>query len=211
MIGIIMGPAGSGKGTQAERICSDFGLVQFSTGDFFRKEKKKDTERGRLIKSIIDKGNLVPDDITMSIVKSFIDEHKNVLVDGTPRDLYQAKFIYENMGVDFVVVLEVSEEEVLKRMSKRRICTTTGKIYISDNVTQTDIDECTSAGGEIIMRKDDADSEAIKNRLNIYHEQTSPSIKFYEEKGVKVFHINGEQSIDDVYTDIKKELTSVFS
>lgn len=208
MIGLIMGPAGSGKGTQSEHICKKLNMAHMSSGDIFRIERTKDTPRGRMIRKLIDGGNLVPDDVTMEMVSEFIEEKGDVLMDGTPRNLFQAKVILERFGVDFVVVLDVSEEEVIRRLGKRRVCTATGKIFIDEHVSDKDIEECKSNGGEIVLRADDSDLDAIKKRLAIYREMTEPIINFFEEKNVRVIHINGEQSIDAVWKEIDSKLVN---
>ena len=210
MIGLIMGPQGSGKGTQAERIEKEFGFKQLSTGDMMRAERAKDTERGRMIKELIDAGNLVPSDITSEMTHEEMIKYENVLLDGYPRSMDQTEYINKHFKVDFIILIDISEEETIKRLEKRRICTTTKKIFIADKITQADIDECTAAGGEIIQRDDDK-PEAIKHRLNIYHEQTRPVVDFFEKKGTPVFRIKGEQSIDDVWKDIKEKLEGVLS
>jgi len=208
MIGLIMGPQGCGKGTQAELIEKEFGIKQVSTGDLFREEREKDTKRGRMVKEIIDAGNLVPDEITNQMVLDALNNTPNILLDGSPRTLFQAQFVTEHVNVDFVIFLEISEEETVRRLGKRRICSATKKILIEDKITKKDIEECEAAGGEIITRDDDK-PQAIIKRLAIYHEKTQPIKKFLREKGIKVFEINGEQSIEDVFADVKKAINSV--
>lgn len=208
MIGIIVGPQGSGKGTQAEFIQKEFGLYHFSTGDLLRAERAKGTELGNKIKEIIDAGNLVPDEITNEMLFNELKDHKSALLDGYPRSLSQAEYIIKHYSMGFIVVLEISEDETIKRLSKRRICTATKKIFIADKINDADIEECKAAGGEIIQRDDDK-PEAIKQRLSIYRQQTEPVINFYEQKGVPVLRIDGEQSIEDVWKEIKRKLEPV--
>lgn len=210
MIGLIMGPQGCGKGTQAEKIVKEFNLAHVSTGDLFRAERAKDTERGRFVKETIDAGNLIPDDTTNQMVLDAINENPNILLDGSPRTLAQAEFLLDNKEIDFAIVIEIGKEETLNRLGKRRICTATKKILIDGQITEEDIKKCKEAGGEIIMRDDDK-PEAILHRLQIYHEKTEPILGFLEEKGVKILRINGEQAIEDVWNDVKEELQQFFS
>lgn len=209
MIGLIMGPQGCGKGTQAALIAKEFDIVHVSTGDLFRAEREKDTDRGRMVKETIDAGNLVPDEITNYMVLDAINENPNILLDGSPRTMFQAEFITKNKKIDFAIVIEIDEDETVKRLGKRRVCTATNKILISDLITQKDIDECEAAGGEIITRDDDK-PDAIKHRLQIYHEKTEPVLGFLLEKGVKIIRINGAQSIENVFEDIKMSLKDYF-
>jgi len=210
MMGMIVGPQGSGKGTQAEFIQKEFSLDHFSTGDLLRAERAKGTELGNKIKALIDAGNLVPDEITNEMLFNELKNHKNVLLDGYPRSLSQAEYITKHYPMDFLVVLEISEDETIKRLSKRRICTATKKIFIADKITDADISECKVAGGEIIQRDDDK-PEAIKHRLSIYRQQTEPVINFYEQRGVHILRIDGEKSIEDVWKEIKEKLSIVLS
>jgi len=209
MIGLIMGPQGSGKGTQAELIEQDYNFKQVSMGDLLRIEKKENTEHGRLVKKIVDEGGLVPAEITNKLAAKAIKETENILFDGYPRSHEQADFLFENdFKMNFAIVIDLGEEETIKRISKRRICTATEKIFSVDNITEKDIEECREAGGEIIQRIDDTPS-AIKTRLGIYHTETKPVIQKLKQHGVPVFRINGEQSIEDVFKDIQKAVGSI--
>lgn len=208
MIGLIMGPQGCGKGTQAKFIEKDCGYFSVSTGDIMRAEREKDTERGRMIKKLIDAGNLVPTELTNKLAHEEIEKHEKVLFDGYPRSLDQAEYLIKNFHIDFAVLIKISEEETVKRLSKRRICTATKKIFIADQITDEDLKECEKAGGEIVHRDDDK-PEAIKKRLQIYHDSTMPVIDFLRNENVPIIEINGEQSVEDVYADIKKELSEI--
>ena len=206
MIGLIMGPQGSGKGTQAEFIQRDYNYKHCSMGDLLKAERAKGTEDGKRIDAIVKKGDLVPEEITNKIAEKSIHEYEKVLFDGYPRNMAQAKFLIENnYKIDFIILVEIGEDESVKRLGKRRVCTSNGKIYISDKITEQDIDDCEEAGGTIITREDDK-PEAIKNRLKIYREQTEPLIELFSKKEVKIIRINGEQPINNVYEDIKKNL-----
>ncbi len=204
MIGFIMGPQGSGKGTQADLIQKNFGFFHASMGDLLRAEKNKDTEEAVEIRRIIEEGSLVPEEITNRLAKEAIESHEKILFDGYPRNMEQAEFI-STYDIKFIIVIEIGEDESVKRLGKRRICSADGKILIDGKITPEDVEECMKLGGKIITRDDDK-PEAIRRRLNIYREETEPLINFFESKGVKVIRINGERPIEKVHEDIQKEL-----
>jgi len=210
MIGLIIGPQGSGKGTQAELICKEFGFQHTSMGDLLRAEAKKNNTQGKLIRDLQKKGELVPTKITNDLAESILKKEKNVLLDGYPRSEDQAEHLLSTHKIDFVIVLEISKDETIKRLEKRRMCTATNKIFISDKITAQDISECKKIGGEIIQREDDK-PKAILERLNIYHKETKPLLKKYHSQNVKLIKINGEQKVSKVYSDIKKELKKIIN
>lgn len=205
MIGLIAGPQGCGKGTQATLIEKEYGLKETSMGDLLREERAKDTEQAKQLREIMDRGDLVPNEITYRLLKNKIEELDNLLLDGFPRNMGQAEWLIENTKIDFMIIINVSEEETVKRLEKRRICTTTKKIFILDKITDEDKKECESAGGEIIQRDDDK-PQAIIHRLNVYKELTEPVEKFLEEKGIPAIRVNGEHSIEEVWKNIKEKL-----
>ncbi|PIN81358.1 adenylate kinase [Candidatus Woesearchaeota archaeon CG10_big_fil_rev_8_21_14_0_10_32_9] len=210
MIGLIIGPQGSGKGTQAELICKDFGFLHTSMGDLLRAETKKNNAKGNLIKDLQKKGELVPTKITNDLAEEVLKKEKNVLLDGYPRSEDQAEYLLSLHKIDFAIVIEISEDETIKRLEKRRMCTATNKILISDKITEQDISECKKLGGEIIQREDDK-PKAILERLNIYHKETKPLLKKYISQNVKIIKINGEQEVSKVYSEIKKELEKIIN
>jgi len=209
MIGLIIGPQGCGKGTQAEFIKRDYGFSPASMGNLLKAERNLGTAEGDLIKKIQFEGGLVPADITNKIAAKAIKETNKILFDGYPRSHEQADFLIENnYNIDFAIVIDVSEEETVNRLSKRRICTATEKIFIADKITQKDKEECRAKGGKIIQREDDT-PRAIKKRLSLYHSETEPVVKKLANTGVPVIRINGEQSIEDVRKDIQNVLNSI--
>lgn len=211
MIGFMMGPQGSGKGTQAALVEGDFGFVHCSMGDMLKAERNNETKEGKIIENAQLKGKLVPEEITNKIAKKAIHENKNVLFDGYPRNMAQAEFLIKNRyRIEFVILVEIGEDESVKRLGKRRICTATNKIYTDGKITEQEIEECENAGGKIITRNDDM-PEAIKKRLSIYHEKTRPLVSLFREKEASIIKINGEQSIEDVHRDIKDELSEIIS
>ena len=204
---IIIGPAGSGKGTQAKLLSGKYGIPHISTGVIFRELKTQDSELGRKIREIIDKGNLVPDNITNEIIlrrMSKPDCKKGFILDGYPRNLNQAEFLENHRTIRKCILIEVSDEECIKRISARRICSECKADYNTIYIKPRQEGICDVCGGVLIQRDDDK-PEAIKERLKIYHEETEPLIDFYEKKGV-LLRINGEQPIQKVFEDIVAKL-----
>jgi len=194
MIIIMLGAQGTGKGTVAGLVSTETGLPQVSTGDIFRKNISEKTELGIKANEYISSGNLVPDEITVPMVKDRLtweDAKNGVILDGFPRTIEQAEKLDEmlkEMGkkVDLVVNLVTPREEIIDRMLTRRVCTnqdckTTYNIKLNPPKVEGICDKCGSA---LKQREDDSDPEAINRRLEIYEEKTSPLVKYYEEKGV---------------------------
>ena len=200
---ILLGAPGSGKGTQAEKLTFDFGLLQISTGNLLRQAIIDGTKIGKKAKAIMAAGDLVSDEIVLDLIKVSLSgsSHQNSFVlDGYPRNLSQAKSLEElltdlDLPLDHVALIDLDVDILIKRLSGRRICSTTGKtinIYFSD---QSEIDECLQTGGELIQRADD-NLESITNRINVYKEQTEPLIDHYKSNGLlEVVDGNGEIEI----------------
>ena len=191
---IMMGAQGTGKGTIAGMISKELNIPQISTGDIFRKNIAENTELGKLADGYISKGNLVPDEITINMVKERLkekDAENGAILDGFPRNIVQAEEldkILENMNkkVDLVVNLTTPMEEILERILNRVICSNSDckTIYNLKNKPPKVEGICDVCGSKLVQRKDDSDEEAIKKRLNIYFEQTEPLIEYYNKKGV---------------------------
>ena len=201
---ILMGPPGAGKGTQAKMISSMYSVPHISTGEIFRKEISEKTVLGIKAKEAIDKGQLVSDDVTNSVIKvrlNFEDCNKGFLLDGFPRTIVQAKFLNtylsdKNDNLDAVVLVEVPRNEILKRMTGRRVCINCGSSYhIEFNPSKTE-GICDVCGNTIVQREDDME-DTVKRRLNIYDEQTQPLITFYKDRKI-LFSVNGTDDINEV-------------
>ena len=202
---IIMGPQGSGKGTQADLIAKKYGIVHISTGDIIRKNISEGTELGKTFKEYADNGKLVPDNLIMEMVNARLgdDDCKNGFIfDGFPRNTQQAEELEEISSVDAVVVVDVSDRESIRRIEGRRSCKC-GAVYHTFYNPSKIAEVCDKCGGRLVQRDDDRE-EIIKDRLRIYHGQTSPLIEFY---GDKVIMINGEQPIEKVFEDITAALS----
>lgn len=205
---ILMGPPGAGKGTQAKLICEKFSIPAISTGNILREVTKSGSEKGNQIKAIIDAGNLVPDDIILDIIRERIakDDCKNgFLLDGFPRTIPQAEAL-DGMGIEInkVVSIEVEDEAIVRRMSKRRICDKCGASYHLDHKKPLKEGVCDDCGGNLVCRKDDA-PETVQDRLSGYHKTTEPLISYYE-KSQRLSKVDGQQSMEDVFSAILSAL-----
>jgi len=203
----LFGPQGSGKGTQAKMLSLKYNLPILATGDIFRKEIKNETELGKKVASLIKEGHLVPDKITNEIVLNELsgDKYKNgFILDGFPRNMAQLYNMEKENGLTHIFELEINDEEVIKRLSVRRICSKCGIIYSLKVKPPREEYVCDSCRGELILREDDK-PEAIQKRLDIYHKETESVLNFYKEKG-KVIKIDGAQSIEKVFEDIVKAI-----
>lgn len=209
---ILLGAPGAGKGTNAKRITSEFNIPHISTGDMFREALKNETELGKLAKSYMDKGLLVPDEVTISLVKERLakDDCKDgFLLDGFPRNLHQAEELEKigetiNRPINYVIDINVPESVLKDRICGRRVCKNCGAPYHVTNLKPKVEGACDLCGGELIQRKDD-NEEALKTRLDEYHHQTEPLIEFYSKKGI-IHEVNGTKNLDELMSDIKEIL-----
>ena len=205
---ILMGLPGAGKGTQASEIVKKFPIPYISTGDMFRKAIKDETDLGKEAKSYMDRGELVPDEVTVGIVKERISEDdakKGFLLDGFPRTIEQAEALNNIMSeldrnIDAVINIEVPEEELMNRLTGRRICEKCGTTYhLVFNPPKVD-GVCDIDGGKLYQRKDD-NPETVSNRLSVNVKQSKPILEYYDEKGV-LKNIDGAKDIDEVTKDV---------
>ncbi|MDR1009168.1 MAG: adenylate kinase [Rickettsiales bacterium] len=193
-----IGPIAAGKGTQAERISHKYGFLHISTGHIFRDEMKNNTELGNKIRNIMDNGFLVPDEITNNIVRDLlgrIDLAKGFIFDGYPRTLNQAEVLDEmlasrRIALDAVIKIEISEAEIIRRLSGRFTCVKCGQNYHDTDMRPKTDGVCDMCGGREFVRRADDKPEVIKNRLKIYHAEIDPIVEFYRKKGL-IFEIDG--------------------
>jgi len=206
---VLMGLPGAGKGTQAERIVDDYGIPHISTGDMFRAAMKEETQLGLEAKSFIDKGELVPDEVTIGIVRERLgknDCEQGFLLDGFPRTVAQAEAledILKDLGrtIDYVINIKVDKDALMERLTGRRICKDCGATYHLVFNPPAKENVCDKCGGELYQRADD-NAETVSTRLEVNLKQTEPLLNFYSEKGY-LANIDGAKHINDVYTDIK--------
>lgn len=205
---VIFGPQGAGKGTQGKRIAEKWHIPAIATGDIFRDAIASESKLGREVKEIVESGQLVTDELTIELVKERLGQEDAVsgwLLDGFPRNTEQAqaldRLLTEEEGeLDAALVLEVPEEVTMKRIMGRRVCSECGRNYHVDAPPQSDW-SCDNCGGEVVQRPDDADEEAIRQRLKTYHEETEPLGEFYDDKGL-LRRIVGVGSQNEVFQRI---------
>lgn len=202
---VLLGAPGSGKGTQAKRLQADRNIPQISTGDMLRAAVDADTRFGRQARDIMDAGELVPNDIMLGIISERLaepDTEEGFILDGFPRTEKQAldlEELLDQLGkpLDAAVLMDVDSDILFKRLTGRRTCSLTGKLLNIYFSPQDELDACIEAGGELIQRDDD-NEETIKNRLDVYRQQTEPLIDYYRSRGkLRIVDANG--TVDDVY------------
>jgi adenylate kinase len=183
---IFLGAPGAGKGTLATLLSKQHGVPQISTGDLFRAAVKEGSELGKKVKGIMEKGELVPDSLTVELVKQRLakpDASSGYILDGFPRTIAQADALAEFEQIDHVINFAISDELVIRRLSGRRVCRSCGAIYHVDNMPPKVEGKCDRCGGELYIRDDDK-IDSIKNRLRVYKEQTELLIAYYRDKGL---------------------------
>jgi adenylate kinase len=209
-----MGPPGAGKGTQAEKLVELYQIPHISTGDMFRKAQKEGTELGLKAKSYMDQGQLVPDEVTVGIVKERLAEDDckgGFLLDGFPRTVQQADaldgiLVELDLALDRVVNIEVDKAFLVDRLTGRRVCRACGATFHVTNKAPKVEGVCDKCGGELYQRNDDK-VETVSNRLDVYVAQTAPLIEYYQSKGI-MSSIDGSKSMEDVLADIRTALGS---
>jgi len=211
---ILMGPPGAGKGTQAEKLVELYQIPHISTGDMFRKAQKDGTELGLKAKEYMEQGQLVPDEVTVGIVRERLAEadcKDGFLLDGFPRTVQQADAldgILKDLGMvlDRVINIEVDKAFLVDRLTGRRVCRTCGATFHVVNKAPKVEGVCDKCGGELYQRNDDK-IETVSNRLDVYAAQTAPLIEYYQSKGI-MSSIDGSKSMEDVLADIRSALGS---
>lgn len=209
---VLLGPPGAGKGTQATKIAEKYNIPHISTGDIFRKNVKEGTPLGQKAQEFMSKGELVPDDLVIELVEDRLTEDDckvGFLLDGFPRTVYQAEkfdaYLKEKKAaIDKILDIDVAKEELIGRMIGRRVCKACGATYHIKNMPPKTEGVCDACGGEIYQRVDDT-LETVSNRLQVYLEQTSPLIDYYE-KARNIAHIDGAGALDKVFSEIVEVL-----
>lgn len=198
---ILLGAPGSGKGTMAQKLTTELHIPQISTGDIFRKNLKEETPLGLKVKNIMASGALVPDEITIEIVKNRLAEPdcaNGYILDGFPRSIVQAEALTTFQTIDYALNLDVDKEVVVSRLSGRRFCPDcNGTYHVS---TLKNADKCPNCGGKLIVRADDSE-ETIRERLRVYEKTTLPLIQYYKQQG-NLLTVDGNGSVEEVYDRI---------
>ncbi|MCA1796096.1 MAG: adenylate kinase [Desulfuromonadaceae bacterium] len=211
---ILLGPPGAGKGTQAQYLVEDYAIPQISTGDMLRAAVKEGTPMGLKAKECMDSGALVPDDVVVGIVRERLQQGdcaKGFILDGFPRTVPQADALSETLqqldkGIDAAIALTVDTEALVDRLAGRRTCPVCGATYHLKYDPPREEGICTKCGAKLVLRDDDKE-ETVRNRMQVYAQQTQPLLDYYAQAGVLV-EVDGMRSIDEVRTAIKEALES---
>lgn len=199
---IFLGPPGSGKGTQAQKLSAEYGFKHISTGDILREAVRKGTELGKLAKSYMDRGELVPDDVMIGLIEDVLRNCENpVIMDGFPRTLPQAEAFDKlldrlNFELRKVVLFDVPDDEIVKRLSARRVCPKCGAVYNMLYHPPKNDEICDVCGTKLIQRDDDR-PETIRRRLEVYRRDTEPLIDYYRQKGLLAV-VDGTGKVDEI-------------
>ena len=206
---IMLGAPGAGKGTQAQILSDRYGIPTISTGAIIRGAIKNETPTGKMAKAYIDKGELVPDEVVIGIIKERLSEpdcKNGFILDGFPRTIPQAEALYElGIKIDKVIDIEVSDDVIVKRLSGRRECPKCSATYHIENKPSKKGDKCEKCGEALVTRADDA-PETIKSRLSVYHRETEPLVEFYKKKG-NLATVDGEAELSEITEAIVKALS----
>ena len=205
---IFLGPPGAGKGTLAGAVSKELGIPQISTGDIFRDAIKRETELGKKVKEIVGRGDLVPDDLTVSLVRERLgreDAKKGYILDGFPRTIPQAEALEKIQDLDAVVNFAIEEAAIVRRLSGRRVCKACGAIFHAETMRPKQEGVCDACGGPLYTREDDR-IESIRNRLEVYTRQTEPLVAFYTERRL-LRNIDSSRTPEDTLAQIRRALS----
>ncbi len=207
---LFLGPPGAGKGTQAKRVAANLGIPHIATGDMLRQAVSEGTELGMQARSIMERGDLVPDDLVIAMLVERIsrdDASTGFILDGFPRTIAQAEALEVRLrdeGLDGAVVIDVDPEEIVRRISGRRVCANGHVFHIDDAPSERGeiCDQC----GESVYQRDDDRAETVRNRLDVYRRQTEPLLAFYRERGLAMHVVDGVGSVDSITDAIMARL-----
>ena len=212
---ILIGPPGAGKGTQAQRLVQDFDLPYYATGDILRDAVKQDSELGRKAKEFMNNGDLVPDDLIIEVILDRVDSGEaadGFMLDGFPRTVAQAEALEQGLGgrgrgLTAALLVDVPDDDVIRRLSGRRICSKNQHTYHVEFDPPKNEGVCDQDGSKLAQRDDDK-PETVKKRLEVYHDQTEPLIKWYEDRGL-LRRFDGTRSADEVHDHIRATLATL--
>ncbi len=207
---LFLGPPGAGKGTQAKRVAANLGIPHIATGDMLRQAVSEGTELGVQARAIMERGDLVPDDLVIAMLMERIsrnDASAGFILDGFPRTMAQAEALEVRLGkegLDGAVVIDVDPEEIVRRISGRRVCPNGHVFHIDDAPSERGgaCDQC----GESVYQRDDDRAETVRNRLEVYRRQTEPLLHFYQERGLTMHVVDGVGSVDSITDAIMERL-----
>ncbi len=210
---IITGPPAAGKGSIAPFLAKEYGILPISTGQMFREEIKKQTPLGLKLKVILDRGELVSDNLTNQMIEARLkkeDVKNGFLLDGYPRSINQAEFLDKflaerNEKLDYVISLYLEEEIIIKRIVGRRICPKCGKLY-NIYFTKPKFDEVCDLDGTALIKRSDDTEQIARQRIKIYEKQTAPLIEYYKQKGILISSYSGHKKVEDTFDLIKKQV-----
>jgi len=212
---ILLGPPGAGKGTQAERLTDDFNLPYIATGEILRQAVRDETELGRKAKAFMDAGELVPDDIITGVILQALgrsEAQDGFLLDGFPRTVQQADALEQGLAdvdreLTAAILIEAPDEEVIRRLSGRRVSVKTGRVYHLEFDPPKHEGRCDVDGSRLVQREDDK-PETIVNRLKVYHEQTKPLVQYYEDRGL-LRRFDGTRSPTEVHDHVRATIATL--
>ena len=212
---ILLGPPGAGKGTQAERLREDFDLAYIATGDILRKAVADETELGKKAKEYMDKGDLVPDEVIIAVILEEVESDAaadGFLLDGFPRSVGQAEALEEAIGrldrkLTAILYIEAPDEEIVRRLSGRRMCTKSGHVYnvYTDPPKRDEV--CDQDGSQLVQRDDDREA-TVRKRLGVYHQMTEPLVEYYEDRGL-LRRFDGTRSPTEVHDHIRASIATL--
>lgn len=198
---LLLGPPGAGKGTQSKNLAEAYGLDHITTGDALRANKEMETEYGTP-GEYMDAGELVPDPVVNEIVVTALEDADGFVLDGYPRNIEQAEYLSEQTDLDTVVFLDVPEEELVERLTGRRVCSECGATYHVKFDPPEEDGVCDECGGELVQREDDTE-DTVRERLRVYRENTEPVVEHYREEGTLV-EVDGEGAPDEVFERLRE-------
>lgn len=215
MVVVLLGPPGVGKGTQAVRLRDELGAAHVSTGDLLRAARREGTELGTLAQGFMDRGELVPDDLILDLVREHlagIDDDTDVMFDGFPRTTDQATgldTVLEAIGrqVDSVVLFEAPDDVLVKRLSGRRSCPDCGAVYNAYFSPPSEEGICDRCGGALVHRADD-DADTVRRRLQVYLDQTAPLIEFYQQHAASMARVAADRPVEEIYEEFRVAVTT---
>ena len=199
---VLLGGPGAGKGTQAEKLVRDGKLTHIATGDILREEVDRETDLGIQAKEYMEKGELVPDELVVNMVEKRLNEEKGYVFDGFPRTVNQAEALGEVVDLDLVIYIKIDQEEAVRRLSSRRVCSDCGKIYNTIFKKPNREGICDDCGGELYQRSDDS-PKVIRERFDTFLEETAPLIEYYREKGL-LEEVDGKREPDEINREIRE-------